>query len=142
MGHSHDSKKDKDKDFKGLKSIESSGKSDSGDNPNNPFFDKNDLAILSIITPLLSPDAQRLLSFFINYGNDAPTLATPNPLGNLGELLQQLPSGQRNSLMEIAPSLLSMLAAGQDGKNGNGSGLNPALLSTLLTAMMNNKKED
>lgn len=142
MGHQHDSKKDhKDRDIKPLKSVESSKKSeDSNDNPANPFFEKNDLTLLSMITPLLSPSAQRLLSFFINYGNDLPE--TPNPLSNIGDLLQQTSSGQRNSLVEMAPTLLNMLSAAQDGKNGNGSGLNPALLSTLLTTMMNNKKED
>ncbi|HOP74469.1 MAG TPA: hypothetical protein PLC07_05350 [Bacillota bacterium] len=140
MGHSHDSKKDKDKDFKGFKNTESS--EDFNDISNNPFFEKNDLTLLSVINPLLSPKAQRLLSFFINYGNDLPETPSPNPLGNISDLLQQMSSGQRNSLMEIAPSLLSMLAASQDSKNGNGGGLNPALLSTLLTTMMNNKKED
>lgn len=102
----------------------------------HPFFEKNDITLLSMVNPLLSSSAQRLIAFFINFGNSEPV----NPLANMGDFLQ-MPNKQQNSLMELAPALLGMLA-GPDSKTGGSNGLNPALLSTLLSSFMNNKKED
>lgn len=102
----------------------------------HPFFEKNDITLLSMVSPLLSSSAQRLITFFINFGNSEPV----NPLGSMSDFLQQGSNKQQNSLMELAPALLGMLSGDSKG-NGSG-GLNPALLSTLLSSFMNNKKED
>lgn len=103
----------------------------------HPFFEKNDLNTLSIITPMLSSKAQRLISFFINFGSDEPM----NSGMNLGNLFSQLSSGSggESAIMDLAPSFLKLLS-NQDGKNSGN--LNPALITSLLSAFTNNKKED
>lgn len=127
MGHQHDPKKDP-------KPAVTEAKE-----PNvHPFFEPNDLTLLSVVTPMLSSNAQRLISFFINFGGAEPV---SNPIGNLAEIFQQLPAKQKNSLTELAPAVLGMLS-GQDNKGSGTGGLNPALISTLLSTFMNNKKED
>lgn len=128
MGHQHDPKKD-------LKPVEIETK----DQNAHPFFEPNDITMLSMVTPMLSSNAQRLISFFINFGD---AQASPNPMGNLAEIFQQLSPKQKNSLTELAPAVLGMLS-GQDNKGGGGTGgINPALISTLLSTFMNNKKEE
>jgi hypothetical protein len=98
----------------------------------HPFLEKNDITFLSIIHPLLSPNGQKLVSFFINFGNQEPHL----PL-QFNELITQLATKQKNNPAgEMLPSLLGMLS-GPDQKNA----LNPAVISTLLS-MLANRKED
>jgi hypothetical protein len=95
----------------------------------HPFLEKNDITLLSIINPLLSNNGQKLVSFFINFGNQETNL----PL-QLNELINQLANKPKNSAGELLPSLLGMLS-GPDQK------INPALISTLLS-MFVNRKED
>jgi hypothetical protein len=97
----------------------------------HPFLEKNDITFLSIINPLLSPNGQKLVSFFINFGNQETRL----PL-QLNELVSQLATKQKNPAAEMLPTLLGMLS-GPDQKNA----LNPAVISTLLS-MFANRKED
>lgn len=97
----------------------------------HPFLEKNDITFLSIINPLLSPNGQKLVSFFINFGNQETNLPS-----QLNELIGQLATKQKNPAGEMLPSLLGMLSS-PDHKNG----INPAVISTLLS-MFANRKED
>lgn len=101
-------------------------------NFSHPFLEKNDVTFLSIINPLLSPNAQKLVSFFINFGN-----TETNTGFNINELLNQFNSKAKPSGADLLPSLLG-LASNSDLKNA----LNPALLTTLFTMLGNNKKEE
>jgi hypothetical protein len=136
MGHQHDPKNDPKRD---LKPVGDEVKAPTVQKAQNahPFFEPNDLTLLSIVTPMLSSNAQRLISFFINFGGAAPTT---NPMSGLAEIFQQLPAKQKNSLTELAPAVLGMLS--QDPKGTGSGGINPALISTLLTTLMSNKKEE
>jgi hypothetical protein len=88
---------------------------------------------------MLSSNAQKLISFFTHFGGAE---STANPMANLAEIFQQLPDKQKNSLTDLAPAVLSMLSS-QNSKGNGAGGLNPALISTLLSTFMNNnKKED
>ena len=130
MGHQHDSKKE-------LKPVPLEKES-------HPFLEKNDITYLSMIRPLLSSNAQKLVSFFVDFDNQGQSQSvssTPSNL-NLSDLMSQLSPGQKNSIAELAPTLLGMLS-NSDSKGGTG-GINPALLTSLLSMLnnTNNKKED
>lgn len=127
MGHQHDLKKDP-------KPAEEEAKNQSA----HPFFEPNDITLLSVVTPMLSSNAKQLISFFINFGNPHPS---QSPMANLGEIFQQLPAKQKSSLAELAPAVLGMLS-NPDNKGNGGGGLNPALISTLLSTLMTTKKEE
>jgi len=125
MGHQHEPKKD-------LKLVEP----EIVEKNIHPFLEKNDLTLLAMISPLLSPAGQKLVSFFVNFGG-SETTAVSAPFG---DLLPQLSAIQKNSLTELAPTLLNLLSS-QETK-GSGGGINPALLTTLLGMLNNNKKEE
>lgn len=140
MGHQHDSKKEP----VTLEVVEKGS---------HPFLEKNDVTYLSMIRPLLSANAQKLVAFFIDFDNTGigagiGTNNTSAPSLNLTDLMGQLSPGQKNSIADLAPSLLGMLS-NNDSKGGIGGiggagGINPALLTTLLGMLnnSNNKKED
>lgn len=117
-----------------LKVVENVPKEKEREKNNHPFLEKNDITLLSIVSPLLSAPAQKLVSFFINFCNNEPACGL-----NFNELLNQFGTKPKNSTAtELLPSLLNM-ASGSDLKNA----LNPALLTTLLSMLSNNnKKED
>lgn len=136
MGHQHDSRKD----IKPVKSVKPA-QDESEEKWSHTFLEKNDITFLSMIRPLLSPNGQKLVSFFVDFDNQG-SVNTPTSSLNIGDLLSQLSPNQKNSIAELAPSILGMLSNG-DAKGSNG--LNPALLTTLLSTMMNNsntKKEE
>ncbi|HYH02304.1 MAG TPA: hypothetical protein VEC37_04335 [Bacillota bacterium] len=118
-----------------LKVVEAVPKEKEREKSDHPFLEKNDITLLSIVSPLLSTQAQKLVSFFINFGNNEPA-----PGLNINELISQFTGKSKNSgTAELLPSLLNM-ASNSDLKNA----LNPALLTTLFSMLSNNnnKKEE
>jgi hypothetical protein len=99
--------------------------------PAHPFLEKSDITLLSIVNPLLSPNAQKLTSFFINF-------ATPDfyPPYNFNEFMNPYTNKPKNQNSDLLSSLVGLLS-NQDSKNS----FNPAMLTTLLS-MVNNKKEE
>jgi len=115
-----------------LKMVEAVNKEKEREKSSHPFLEKNDITFLSIVNPLLSPNAQKLVSFFINFGTDN------SPAGlNLNELLSQIGSKTKNSGADLLPSLLS-LASNSDLKNT----LSPALLTSLFSMLGNSSKKE
>jgi hypothetical protein len=114
-----------------LKVVESLPKENEPVKPAHPFLEKNDITLLSIINPLLSPNAQKLTSFFINFG--APEVFPPY---NFNEFFNQFNNKPKNPSAELLTSLVGLMS-GPDAKNS----LNPAILTNLL-AMLSNKKEE
>jgi hypothetical protein len=127
MGHQHEPKRE-------LKPVEI----EKTEKNLHPFLEKNDITLLSMINPLLSPNGQKLVSFFVNFGNSDSVANPASPNSNIRDLFSQLAGGQNNAIADLAPSLLGMLSgnAGADSKGG----LNPALLTTLLSSMLNNSQ--
>ncbi|HEX3046173.1 MAG TPA: hypothetical protein VHY08_15565, partial [Bacillota bacterium] len=64
------------------------------------FFQENDLAILSVISPFLSPNGQKLISFFVNFGKENPN---PQALDITGLLMQTLKNTDQNFLQNLLP---------------------------------------
>jgi hypothetical protein len=114
-----------------LKVVEPFPKEKEPDKPAHPFLEKNDITLLSIISPLLSPAAQRLTSFFINFAT--PEVYQPY---NFNEYMNPYTNKPRNQSVDLLSSLIGLLS-NQDLKNS----LNPAMLTTLLN-MLNNKKDE
>lgn len=103
--------------------------SPSSDEPkeNNPFLSKNDIALLTLATPFLSPNGQRLISFFINFTQSSPSLpdfsGVQSQLGN---------SDTFKMLQDLLPALLGL--AGRMNQNG----IDSSLLTSLLGMFNNN----
>jgi hypothetical protein len=114
-----------------LKVIEAIPKEKEPAKPVHPFLEKNDITLLSIINPLLSPNAQRLTSFFINFGT--PEVYPPY---NFNDYLNQYNNKPKNPSVDLLTSLVGIMS-NQDPKNS----LNPAVFSNLLS-MLNNKKDE
>lgn len=108
--------------------------------PIHPFFEKNDIAVLSMLIPMLSPRAQKLISFFLSFG----TNDVCNPLGNIGNILGQLSqnSGNLNStMMTMAPMFMELLS--KNNKDAQAaSSINPMLISSLLNAFVSAKPSE
>lgn len=101
--------------------------------PPHPFFEKNDLTFLSMVKPLLSPNAQKLVTFFLNFGEQD----SKDNIPDLGGLFKQLTSKMDpNGGNDLLPALMSMLA----GADNKGS-LNPAILTTLMSMLATKKEE-
>lgn len=125
MGHHSHESNDKNNDPQFLGSVS---------NSSHPFLEKNDLTYLSMLKPLLSPNGQKILSFFISF-SDKETLN--NSQLDLATLIAQISPRLENSpLKDLLPTLLS--AANSSESKG---ALNPALLSTLLSTISNKKEE-
>lgn len=94
---------------------------------NNPFLSKNDIALLTIATPFLSPNGQKLISFFINFTQSSfpvPDFSgVQNQLGN---------SDTVKMLQDLLPALLGL--AGRINQNG----IDPSLMTSLLGMFNNN----
>lgn len=92
----------------------------------HPWLEKNDIVYLSMVKPLLSDKAQKLVGLLIDVGN-------PASIGNLDiqSMLKGLTAkGEGNQIQEILPLLLGMFTSGTEpGK------LNPALLANLLSTL-------
>ncbi|HOJ77234.1 MAG TPA: hypothetical protein PLZ08_08365 [Bacillota bacterium] len=129
MGHQHEPKRE-------LKPVEI----EKTEKNLHPFLEKNDITFLSMINPLLSPNGQKLVSFFINFGNSDSVANPVSPNSNLKDLFSQLTGGQNNAIADLAPSLLGMLSGNAAGADSKGGGINPALLTTLLSSMLNNSQ--
>lgn len=86
----------------------------------HPFFSKNDLSILGITTPFLSPNGQKLVSFFVNFNQNSS-------LPDLGGILNQLGNPDNNKLFQdLLPALLGLVNKKEHG------GIDPSLLTSLL----------
>jgi hypothetical protein len=93
---------------------------------NNPFLSKNDIALLTLATPFLSPSGQRLISFFLNFNQ------SPFSMPDFGSIQNQLSNNEGNKLIQdLLPTLLSIA-----GKM-NQKGIDPSLFTSLL-GMFNN----
>jgi hypothetical protein len=114
-----------------LKVVEAMPKETEPVKSGHPFLEKNDITLLSIINPLLSSNAQKLTSFFINFGT--PEMFPPY---NFNDLINQFNNKPKNPSSELLTSLVGILS-GQDSKNT----LNPAILTNLLS-MLSNKKDE
>lgn len=101
----------------------------------HPFFEKNDLTFLAMIKPLLSLRGQKLIGFFLDFGESNETKS-----GSLdfNDLFRQF-SSKNDNLKELLPALLSLTKYSDDK-----SPLNPALLTTLFSMLntKNTKKEN
>lgn len=100
--------------------------------PVHPFLSKDDIKLLSIMKPFLSTNGQKMIGFFLSFGNETAGDSFPD-LSNL--LRQAMNKGDTGPLQELLPVLLSSIAG-----NSNKGGLNPALLTTMLS-MLNAKKD-
>lgn len=87
----------------------------------HPFLSKNDLTLLTMATPFLSANAQKLISFFVNFNHNS--IQSPDFSGILNQLSN--PDGNK-LLQELLPIILGMT-----GKMDQG-GFDPGLLTSLL----------
>jgi hypothetical protein len=72
----------------------------------HPFFQGNDLAILSVICPFLSQNGQKIISFFMNFGGDNG--ANNSPASDIaGLLMQTLKNVDPNFLQSLLPQFLN-----------------------------------
>lgn len=93
----------------------------------NPFLSNNDITLLTMAAPFLSPNGQRLISFFINFGQSS--LPAPD-FGGVQKLLGNTDSNKL--LQDLLPALLGL--AGRM----NQSGIDPSLFTSLLGMFNNN----
>lgn len=93
----------------------------------NPFLSNNDIALLTLATPFLSPNGQRLISFFINF--DQSSFPAPD-FGGVQKLLGNADSNKL--LQDILPALLGLA-----GKM-NQTGIDPGLFRSILGMFNNN----
>jgi hypothetical protein len=114
-----------------LKVVEALPKEKEPVKPAHPFLEKNDITLLSIINPLLSPNAQKLTSFFINFS--VPEVYPPY---NYNEYLNPYINKPKNPSADLLSSLVGLLS-NQDPKNS----INPAALGNLFN-MLSTKKEE
>lgn len=101
----------------------------------HPFFEKNDLTFLAMIKPLLSHKGQKLIGFFLEFGE--ANEAKGNSF-DLNELFRQFTS-KNDGMKDILPALLNLTKFSDDK-----SPFNPALLTTMLSVLSakNNLKEN
>lgn len=103
--------------------------SPSSDEPKetNPFLSKNDITLLTLAIPFLSPNGQRLISFFINFSQSS------SPLPDFSGVQSQLGNSDTfKMLQDLLPALLGL--AGRMNQNG----IDPGLLTSLLGMFNNN----
>ncbi|MCL6589296.1 MAG: hypothetical protein K6U80_05005 [Firmicutes bacterium] len=81
----------------------------------HPFFQENDLAILSVISPFLSPNGQRLISFFLNFEKEDPA-GTSQTADIAGILLQTLKNTDPNILQNLIPTFLKVTGNSNAGE--------------------------
>ena len=100
----------------------------------HPFFEKNDLTFLAMIKPLLSHKGQKLVGFFLEFGETTETKGNPP---EFVELFRQL-TGKNDAMKDLLPALLNLTRFSDDK-----SSFNPALLTTMLSVLSakNNQKE-
>lgn len=100
--------------------------------PAHPFLSKDDIKLFSLMKPLLSANGQKMVGFFLSFGNDAIGDSFPD-FSNL--LKQAANKSDIGPIQELLPALLTSMA----GNSGKG-GLNPALITTMMS-MLNAKKD-
>lgn len=94
---------------------------------NNPFLSNNDITLLTMATPFLSPNGQKLISFFINFGQSS------FPAPDFGGVQKLLGNADNNKLLQdILPALLGLA-----GKM-NQTGIDPSLFTSILGMFNNN----
>lgn len=92
----------------------------------HPFLSKNDLALLTMATPFLSANGQKLVSFFVNFNQ------SPAQSANFSGFLNQIGNTDGNNMLqELLPAILGLA-----GKLDQG-GLDPSLLTSLMGLMKN-----
>ena len=92
----------------------------------NPFFSNNDQTLLTMVTPFLSPNGQRLISFFVHFNH------SPFPSPDFSRAQNQSGNLEANKLLQdLFPTLLGLA-----GKM-NRESLDPSLFTSLL-GMLNN----
>ena len=100
----------------------------------NPFLSSNDITILTIATPFLSANGQKLISFFTGF-NQSP-VTTPDFSGILSMLNT---SNNNNPLRELLPVILSL--TGNMDQRSFDPGLVKSLLEILNTSKGSTNKE-
>lgn len=86
----------------------------------NPFLSKNDITILTMATPFLSANGQKLISFFIGFNQN------PAPTPDFSGILNMLNTSNNNLLRELLPVMLG-LAGNMDQRS-----FDPGLVKSLL----------
>jgi hypothetical protein len=93
----------------------------------NPFLSKNDITLLTMAAPFLSPNGQKLVSFFVNFNHSS------FPIPDLGGAQNLLGISDTNKLLQdLLPTLLGL--AGKMNQNG----IDPSLFTSLLGMFNNN----
>lgn len=92
----------------------------------NPFLSKIDISILTIITPFLSTNGQKLISFFTGF-NHGPASAP-----DLSGILSLFNASNNKSLRDLLPIFLS-LVGNMDQRN-----FDPSLVKSMLEMVNSN----
>jgi hypothetical protein len=72
----------------------------------HPFFQENDLMLLSVISPFLSQNGQKIISFFVNFGKESPATA-PQGADIAGLFMQMLKNTDPAFLQNLVPLFLN-----------------------------------
>lgn len=88
-----------------LKEYQESQSQEQANQNTHPFLQENDLTILSVISPFLSPNAQKLITFFVNFGSENPNPQAPDIAGLL---MQTLKNTDPNFLQNLLPAFLNL----------------------------------
>lgn len=93
----------------------------------NPFLSKNDISILTIITPFLSTNGQKLISFFAGFNHNPAPAPDLSGIANLFNM-----SNNNKSLRDLLPLFLSLIGS-MDQKN-----FDPGLIKSMLEMLNSN----
>lgn len=96
----------------------------------HPFLSKNDLALLSLATPFLSPNGQKIINFFINFNHQGQI-----QLPDFSGIFNQFSNSDNGKLLQEFLPLIFNLTSKMDQVN-----LDPGLLTSLLGLLNNNHK--
>jgi hypothetical protein len=102
-----------------------------------PLFEKNDLAFLSLIKPLLSPNGQKIVDLVLIFNGGPAPENQPDLMGLLSQL--NMP-GDNNNAKELLMNLLNSM---NNLNPENKSNPNLAMLASLANSLSpKNKTED
>lgn len=117
MGHRHSEETTKLEPKQAIPSSENS----------NPFLSIKDITVLTMATPFLSANGQKLISFFTGFNQSS----APTP--DFSGILNMLNTSNSNPLRELLPIILG-LAGNADQRN-----FDPGLVKSLLEILNTNK---